>query len=115
VADPLQLREMVTLVNRRETYLLVMARRTRKEAIFAEPVQQSIYTEVIWRADGRLRPEAESASQARRSLRQYVPVPLKTPIRLARRAVREAFSAYGRLFSPFNRRYFTKMDETENR
>ncbi len=80
VADPETVRERVTLINRRETYLLVIAQKTGTATIFASPIQQSDYS-ALWKfsKSGDAAPTRTVAAW-----RRLVPAPLKWPVRTAR-------------------------------
>ncbi len=108
-ADPLEIRELLTFVNRRETYLLLQAERIEEKPIFATPPQQSYYTALAW--DDR--PDAPASLPSVSSFRQYVPEPLKFPLRLARRTLHRLLAAYRQFFSPFASKGFRRMNAPE--
>lgn len=102
VADPAKVRDRVTLVNRFETYLLVIAQRTAIVPIFVNSIQQSDYT-ALWAAS---EPRVAGSSRGPAGWRRFVPTPVKRPIRVARgwiRAYRER-QRFG-----FNGRHFRKL------
>jgi hypothetical protein len=96
VMDPGVIGERVTLINRRETYLLVIAKRTAAVPIFANGIQQSDYS-AQWRK-GQAR-HASPRSVA--GWRSHVPARLILSLQ-----------ALHRWFPPrggFNARYFKKV------
>lgn len=80
VADPAAIGERVTLVNRRETYLAVIAQRTASVPIFASGVQQSDYS-----AQWRTGKSTHSAPQSVAGWRSHVPSPIVLFVQALRR------------------------------
>lgn len=105
VVDPAVLRQRVSLVNTRETYLLILAKRVEEVPIFSALPQQSDYAEQ-W--SGSMSRAAMMASDpvgfqcVKSQLRKAIPEPLKATARLLRLLC-------GRTPSPFNRRFFKKV------
>jgi hypothetical protein len=102
VSDPEAVRRRVTLINRRETYLLVIAKKTATVPIFARPIQQSDYTH-LWEFSKSRAPVAARSVAAWRS---FVPELLKWPVRTARGWIR-AHQTRRRL--GFDGKYFRKL------
>jgi len=102
VANPASLGARVTLRNRRETTLLVQARKLREERLDALAPQQSDYAE-IWR-DGAARaaPVPPGVTRATRTLRSVLPEPLKRVLRPILQATVE------RLMGPYRPPFYTK-------
>jgi len=80
VADPEVVGQPVTLINRRETYLLIIAQKTATVPIFATPMQQVAYT-TLWKVSKLPSGAPVRTGAAWRSL---VPAPLKWPVSAAR-------------------------------
>jgi len=102
VADPEAVKERVTLINRRETYLLVMAKKKATLPLFTNPIQQSDYS-ALWelRRSGSPVPRGKVATW-----RSLIPVPLKWPVRAVRRWAR---ACHARLDFGFNNRHYRKL------
>ena len=96
VMDPRVIGERVTLINRRETYLLVIAKRTALVPIFANSFQQSDYS-AQWRNGQARRTPPRSAT----GWRSHVPA----RIVLSLQALHRWFPPRG----GFNTRYFKKV------
>jgi hypothetical protein len=97
VLDPDALGHRVTLINRRETYLLVIAQKTAAMPVFTEGVQQSDYT-AQWQLQRTL-PQTPRRFLAR--WRRHVPAPIVFLIQ----AIRRWFHPR----SGFDKRYFRKV------
>ena len=97
VADPAVVKERVTLINGRETYLLITARKTADVPAFASQIQQSDYS-VIWQAG--LLPGVSSRGAGRWN---FLPAPLKWPVRAARGWI------HGRRRLGFDGKWFRKL------
>jgi SAM-dependent methyltransferase len=102
VIAPEVVRKRVTLINRRETYLLVIAQKTATVPIFATPIQQSDYT-LLWEFS---KLHSGAPAKTRAVWRSLVPAPLKWPVRIARGCIR-AYRARPRL--GFDGRHFRKV------
>ena len=102
VADPEVVKDRVTLVNRCETYLLVIAQKTATVPIFATPIQQSDYA-ALWEF---AKPGPAAPARTVAVWRSLVPTALERPIRVARRWIRahRARARFG-----FDTRYFRKL------
>lgn len=99
----------VTLVNHRETYLLVIAQRLEARTIFATPIQQSCYTDGLWEAKSLNASQADSAGVLAR-LKSRVPGILKPPLRGLRNSVNALRdSPSWKYCFPFDPRYFKKI------
>jgi hypothetical protein len=96
VMDPNVIGERVTLINRRETYLLVIAQRTAAVPIFANGIQQSDYS-AQWRK-GQARHASPRSTAGWRSL-----VPARLVLSL--QALRHWFPPRG----GFSTRYFKEV------
>lgn len=99
VADPEAVGQRVTLINRCETYLLVIAQKTATVPIFASPIQQSDYR-AQWQLGQRVGPSPPRSVAGWRSL---LPAPFKWLVRAARGWIR-ARARFG-----FDGRYFRKL------
>jgi hypothetical protein len=97
VVDPDALGQRVTLINRRETYLLIIAQKTAEMPIFAGGVQQSFYS-AQWQLR---RPVGHSPTRSVAGWRSVVPAPFV----LAVQAVRHWLPPR----SGFDKRYFRKV------
>ena len=97
VIDPETIGERVTLINRRETYLLVIAQKMAAVPIFANGVQQSDYS-AQWRAGQNT---GHSPPRSVAGWRSLVPAPLV----LAVQALRRWFPPSG----GFRKRYFRRV------
>ncbi len=102
VADPATLNNRVTLINRRETYLLVIAQKTAAVPMFTAPIQQSDYV-ALW---GRSEAPAAVPHGSLGSWRRLVPVPLRRGVRIARTWM-QSYPAGPRL--GFDARHFRKV------
>jgi hypothetical protein len=113
VNDPLVLRERISLVNRRETYLLISAKRLARKPILASPVQQSDY-ENRWRQAGQPSFETPAAVpvSAFVRFRRRVPTVFKLPVRMIRRLhgrILPALNSARRYVCPFDPKYFKRL------
>jgi hypothetical protein len=97
VADPEAVKQRVSLINRRETYLLVIAQKTATVPIFASPIQQSDYS-AQWQLE---QPVHHSPIRSVAGWRSLVPTPCKWPVRAARGWIRAHVG--------FHKRYFRKV------
>ena len=96
VVDPAAVGQRVTLINRRETYLLVIAQKTATVPIFASAIQQSDY-----RARWQLEQLGPSPTRSVAGWRSLVPAPLKWPVRATRDRIHARFG--------FDKRYFRRV------
>jgi SAM-dependent methyltransferase len=92
--------------NRRETHLFVMARKVTSVAVLADPVQQAIYADWVWKS-GSTAPAATSLSAAARN---RLPEGVKVPLRAARSALR-AHLVRSSFSSPYFRRVRASPDD----
>ena len=97
VVDPDALGQRVSLINRRETYLLVIAQKTAEAPIFAGGVQQSFYS-AQWQVG---RPVGYSPTRSVAGWRSYVPAPLVLSVQALRRWLPPR--------SGFDKKYFRKV------
>lgn len=84
VPDPKIVKSRVLLQNARESYLLVLAKKTAHQPLFTTPPQQSDY-EFAWQQEGMQEAKSKSAIQ---SLAAMLPETLKSRIRHWRTSIR---------------------------
>ena len=97
VVDPDALGQRVTLINRRETYLLIIAQKTAEMPIFAGGVQQSFYS-AQWQLG---RPVGHSPTRSIAGWRSLVPAPFVLAVQAIRRWLPPR--------SGFDKRYFRRV------
>ncbi len=97
VVDPDALGQRVSLINRRETYLLVIAQKTAELPVFSAGVQQSFYS-AQWQLG---RPVGHWLTRSIAGWRSRVPAPLVLSVQAIRRWLPSR--------SGFDKRYFRKV------
>jgi hypothetical protein len=84
VRNPAEIRERVTLANRDPVSLIVVARRTARQPIFASTPQQSDYA-LMWQASAAPADQAPAAAPQRspafRAAKAVIPAPLRRALR----------------------------------
>jgi hypothetical protein len=98
VTDPEAVKQRMTLVNTRPTYLLIIAEKVESAPIFATKPQQSDYA-ALWKLDDK-KPESNSFKLKKRIYR-LAPVPLKI--------FYQHIHNYWSLWFRFNPKFFRKM------
>jgi hypothetical protein len=97
VVDPDALGDRVSLINRRETYLLVIAQKTAEVPLFAGGVQQSFYS-AQWQVG---RPVGHWLTRSIAGWRSRVPAPMVLAVQAVRRWLPPR--------TGFDKRYFRKV------
>ena len=97
VVDPDALGQRVSLVNRHETYLLIIAQKTAEMPLFADGVQQSFYS-AQWQLG---RPVGHWLTRSIGGWRSFVPGPLVLAVQAVRRRLPPRRG--------FDKKYFRKV------
>jgi hypothetical protein len=97
VVDPDALGQRVSLINRRETYLVIIAQKTAEMPLFADGVQQSFYS-AQWQLG---QPVGQLQTRTVAGWRSLVPAPLVLAVQAVRRWLPPR--------SGFDKRYFRKV------
>ena len=109
VMDPLQLRERVTMVNSRRSYLFVIAKKLEEKEVFKNIPQQSDYEHLVWK--NKSYNLAQTTNRIKfKWIKTLIPVSLKTKLYLKKRKIIKLYNRHTQPTGDSNPLFFKKMD-----
>ena len=110
VADPLQYKERVTMVNSKPSYLFIIAQKFEEKEIFKIIPQQSDYEHIVWKNKSYNLTQTSNQIKSKWAKR-LVPITLKMKLYLKKRKIIKFYNRHTQPTGDSNRLFFKKIDK----